>query len=393
MKKDVIIVGAGPAGLSFACSLAESGLNITVIEKQAEELPAEPAYDGREIALTHLSKQLLETMGAWSHIPEDSVSLVKEAKILDGNSPYTLHFDYHEVCDDTLGHMVSNHQIRKALYEEVKAHHNIELLCEQSVEAIDTNEAVAAITLSNGKILSAPLIVAADSRFSQSRRSMGISARMHDFGKTAIVCRATHELPHHETAYECFRYGGTLAMLPLPGNESSVVITVSTDKAASILEQSEALFNADITAQFDRRFGEMKLSSERFSYPLVATYADKFTAERFALIGDAAVGMHPVTAHGFNLGLKGQHILANQIKQAMKTGVDIGVNSVLAGYDRKHRMASKPLYMATNAIVQLYTNDRKIPKLLRKAVLRLGNHLTPARKIIMHQLTETRSVA
>ncbi len=391
--QDVIIIGGGPAGLSFACSLSSLGLHSTVIEKQPESSLASPAYDGREIALTHLSKHLLQQMGAWEHIPADAISLVKEAKVLDGASPYALHFDYREVCDNTLGYMVSNHRIRQALYEEVKARDTITLVTDQTVESIHTHELSGNVTLSDGQQLSTPLVIAADSRFSASRRHMGISTAMHDFGKVAIVCKATHELPHQDTAYECFRYGGTLAVLPLSDNESSIVITVSFDKAPHILEQSEALFNADITAQFDHRFGKMRLSSERFSYPLVATYADRFMASRFAVIGDAAVGMHPVTAHGFNLGLKGQDILATQIDRAMKSGTDIGANSVLAGYNRKHRRASRPLYLATNTLVSLYTDERPLHKLARKAVLRLGNRIPPAKRAIMHQLTQLRNAA
>lgn len=386
--QDVIIIGAGPAGLSLGCSLADAGFRVSIVEKQPESALANPAYDGREIALTHLSKHLMERMGSWKRIPADAVSLVKEAQVLDGHSSYALHFDYREVCDDTLGFMVSNHRIRKAIYEEAKTRDTIRISCDTSVRAIQTSMTGASVSLTGGEVLEAKLVVAADSRFSESRRHMGIATAMRDFGKTAIVCKVTHAEPHHDTAYECFRYGGTLAILPLCNNESSVVITVSSDKAPGILEQSAAAFSAQVTEDFQRRFGEMQLASERYSYPLVATYANSFIARRFALIGDAAVGMHPVTAHGFNLGLKGQHVLAEEMKAARLNGLDFASDSVLARYNRRHRSASQPLYLATNAVVQLYTDDRPIPRLLRKAVLHMGNKIRPAKRAIMHQLTE-----
>lgn len=392
-KIDVIIIGAGPAGLSFACSLSSLGVNCVVIEKQKEIELADPTYDGREIALTHFSRHLLEQMGAWQRFPDDTIGRIREAKVLDGNSPYALHFDYREVCDDTLGYIASNHQIRKVLYEEAGSRDTVTLLCESTVESVETGQNTATVFLSDGQELSASLVVAADSRFSASRRHMGISTSMQDFGKVAIVCKASHELPHHDTAYECFRYGGTLAILPLTNNESSIVITVSPEKGHELMAQSAECFSMDVAAQFERRFGAMHLLGERFSYPLVATYADRFFAKRFAVIGDAAVGMHPVTAHGFNLGLKGQHILADQIQKALQRGSDIGSASVLSNYDTKHRRASKPLYLATNFIVDLYTNERPLHKLARKAVLRIGNHIRPAKKAIMHQLTEIRDVA
>lgn len=392
MKRDIIIIGGGSAGLSFACSLSSIGINCTVIEKQKEAELANPAYDGREIALTHFSRHLLQQMGAWQRFPGDVVGKIREAKVLDGNSPYALHFDYREVCDDTLGYIASNHQIRKVLYEEASSRDNITLLSESMVESLKTTENTAVVFLSDGQKLSASLIVAADSRFSASRRQMGISTSMQDFGKVAIVCKASHELPHCSTAYECFRYGGTLALLPLAGNESSVVITATPEKGHELMTQSAKCFSMDVTAQFDRRFGVMHLSGKRFSYPLVATYADRFFANRYAIIGDAAVGMHPVTAHGFNLGLKGQHILTEQIKLGLQRGVDIGSASVLSGYDSKHRRASKPFYLATNFIVDLYSDERPLHILARRAVLRLGNLIFPVKKAIMHQLTEAKEV-
>jgi 2-polyprenyl-6-methoxyphenol hydroxylase-like FAD-dependent oxidoreductase len=132
----------------------------------------------------------------------------------------------------------------------------------------------------------------------------------------------------------------------------------------------------------------MKLVSERFPYPLVAVYADKFISTRFALIGDAAVGMHPVTAHGFNLGLRGQDTLAKEIESALKRGNDIGSATVLENYQTKHRRVTHPLYLATNGIVRLYNNnDMLSARMMRKTLLRLGNNIWPIKRAIMNQLT------
>jgi len=156
------------------------------------------------------------------------------------------------------------------------------------------------------------------------------------------------------------------------------------------MAMDEDRFSADVTQQFGSKLGKMTLSSERFSYPLVATYADTFFATRFAVVGDAAIGMHPVTAHGYNLGLKGQHILAAEIEKAQKQGGDIGARSTLQAYETKLRTVSKPLYLGTNFLVRLYTDERPLHKLARKVVLRLGNNITPAKKAIVNQLTETK---
>tara|TARA_B100000378_G_C17762569_1_gene313672 strand:- start:176 stop:559 length:384 start_codon:yes stop_codon:yes gene_type:complete len=123
-------------------------------------------------------------------------------------------------------------------------------------------------------------------------------------------------------------------------------------------------------------------------YSLVGVFADRFISHRFALIGDAAVGMHPVTAHGFNLGLRGQNTLSLEIKSALMHGLDIGSQVILKNYQSKHRRASKPLYLGTNAIVKLFTDDSFFSKIVRKTVLRIGNNFIPAKRKIMDQLTE-----
>ena len=388
MKRDIVIIGAGPAGLSLACSLADTNLKITVIEKQSEKHLSSPSYDGREIALTHFSKKILQNLGVWKRISSDLISPIKQAKVLDGNSSYALHFDSHKVHKEALGYLVSNHLIRKALYKEAITKSNIKIITNTPVVSISSRKQYAFIKTSNNKIIRAPLIVAADSRFSQTRENMGISASMNDFERVAIVCKMQHIEQHNNIAYECFNYGETLAVLPLMKNSSSVIMTIPTKKSEILMKMSKEKFNTCITNKFKKKFGNMKLLSTRHSYPLVSVFADRFVANRFALIGDAAVGIHPVTAHGFNLGLRGQNTLALQIKFALKRKLDFGSLKILEKYELRHRRASKPLYLGTNAIVKLYTGDTLFSKIVRKAVLRIGNNFLPVKKKILDQLTE-----
>lgn len=388
MNYDIIIIGAGPAGLSFARSLANTELNILIVEKSSIDKISQPEPDGREIALTHLSLKLMKELGAWSHIPSEVIAPIKKAKVLNGTSPYLLNFDNDNPSLEALGYLVPNSQIRKALYEEVKNIDNVELLTDVTVTDIHSYAQVSSISLSNGNTVEASLIVAADSRFSQTRRKMGIAASMHDFSRVAIVSRMEHEKPNNNTAFECFHYGRTLAILPMNGNISSAVITVSTDIADSILNMSEEQFNTYVQQQFENRLGSMRLIGKRYSYPLVAVHAKRFVAQRFALIGDAAVGMHPVTAHGFNLGLRGQNTLANEIKSAISKNQDIGSSAILAKYDSKHQAITKPLYFGTNQIVELFTNDTLPAKIVRNVTLRFANHFSPIKRMITNKLTE-----
>ncbi len=389
---DVIIVGAGPAGLSFARSLATTGLHIAVIERLPEEVLANPPVDGREIALTHLSVEILKKLDTWPRIPADAVSKITEARVMNGTSPYFLRFEPGGNRQQGLGYIVPNHLLRKAIYETLDGFANVDLITGVEARSVSTGHHTASVHLSDGRTLESALLVAADSRFSKTRRDLGISADMRDFGRTAIVCRMAHDKPHSDIAYECFHYVQTLAVLPLVGNLSSIVITLSTDRADIVQDMDEDAFNSDVERRFGSRLGRMKLVGSRYAYPLVAVHADKFVARRFALIGDAAVGMHPVTAHGFNLGLRGQDTLATEIATALTRHRDIASPSVLQRYHAKHKRATRPMYLATNGIVQLYTRDDLPARIIRGAMLRLGNRIRPINHAIMEQLTASRAL-
>ncbi len=389
MSKKIIVIGAGPAGLSFTRSLRDTDIEITLLEKQPENVLQNPSNDGRDIALTHLSKSILENLEVWERFSTDEVSPLKAAKVMDGCSPYALHFNCHNNNNNVseLGYLVPNHVIRKALYHSIENQVNVNLIANNTVKSIYTDHNQASVVLEDETILRADLVIAADSRFSSIRRKMGISASMEEFGRTIIVCRVRHEKHHQHTAYECFHYGGTLAILPFTNNQSSIVITTTENKADELLAMNEVEFTHYVQQELRGKLGDIQLSGERYSYPLVAVYANQFISTRFALLGDAAVGMHPVTAHGFNLGLRGQHTLSRLILQALANHSDIGASSLLKTYQAEHRRASKPIYLGTNAIVKLYTNDSIPTKWLRKGLLRFSNHFPPIKHAITRQLT------
>lgn len=385
---DIIIIGAGPAGLSFARTLSDTGLDMVLVERLPKDVLENPPEDGRDIALTHTSETLMKDLGLWAHLPEDQLGTIRDAKVLNGTDPYALHFAAEESGAPYLGKLVPNHLIRKAAFESVRPAANISILTEKTVTAVETDAKEGRVTLDDGTVLTAPLVIAADSRMSQNRRRMGIAAQMTDFGRVVIVAEFTHTLPHNDIATECFHYDRTLAILPMAGMKSSAVITLPADEADEVLAMSPEAFASDVAERFDHQLGEMTLATERHTYPLMGVIADRFVANRFALVGDAAVGMHPVTAHGYNLGLSGAALLAREIRDAKMRGDDIGAMPGLLAYERQHRRKVLPLYHGTNAIVRLFTTTTGPAKALRAAALRLGNVLTPIKKRIEQQLTE-----
>ena len=386
IKFDIAVVGAGSTGIAFACGFAGTNTRIAIIDKLPREVIANPKIDGREIALTHHSVKILKKLKVWRYISNKSISVIKEARVLDGDSKYFLNFDHQEIQKDCLGYLIPNYIIRKNLYKRLKNFPNITFINKTECLSVNINSQYALITLSNGEKIKTSLVVAADSRFSKMRSKMGISAFTRDFNKNMIVCRMKHEKPHKNIAYEFFRYNQTQATLPYIKNQSGIVTTATKDLASILMKMDKKKFNKEMEGRFNSFFGKMKLLGKRYSYPMVTTYTKKFISHRFAVIGDAAVGMHPVTAHGFNLGLKGLDILIDEIKTAVKNKSDIGLTNILKNYQYKLHRVAAPVYLATNSIINLYTSNILPAKLTRQFILRFVNTIKPVKQTFLNIL-------
>jgi ubiquinone biosynthesis UbiH/UbiF/VisC/COQ6 family hydroxylase len=391
---DVLIVGAGPAGLALAAALADAGLAVSVFEQQPLAALADPPEDGREIALTHRARRVMEDLGLWQSLDEADVSPLREARVLDGDDPAALRFAASGAGGEPLGWLVPNHRIRAAALAAARRRPGVTLHGEARVAGLALRADAAELTLADGRRFAAPLAVAADSRFSQTRRWAGIGAAMRDFGRSVVVGRIAHENDNEGIAWECFRYGNTLALLPMKGGMVSAVVTVASDQAPRWLALPDGEFAARIQAQSGGRLGAMRAAGPRTHYPLVGVYAHRFAAPRFALIGDAAVGMHPVTAHGWNFGLYGVEVLARELRAAHAAGADLGAIGPLQRFADEHRRTTWPVYAGTNAIVSLFTDERALPKLARRAVLTLAERVPPfsglIKSAIERQLTGDR---
>lgn len=389
MNVDIAIVGAGPAGLCLARSLSGHGLNIALVERQPRAALAEPPFDGREIALTHASQHELQRLGLWQRFPSEDIAPLRDAQVLNGPSLFALRIKAEQVGQQRLGYLVANQAIRLAAYQAVAECNDVQLLDDCQIEDLHSDPQGVRLQLSDGRALRARLLVAADSRFSDTRRRLGIGAKMQDFGKSMLVCRMRHERPHQQVAWEWFGHGQTLALLPLNGDCCSAVLTLPPREIETLMALDEQAFAAEMECRFDGRLGAMQLISSRHAYPLVGVCAERLSGPRSALVGDAAVGMHPVTAHGFNFGLQSQQRLARAVLAAHAAGRDIGAAGLLQGYARAQYLASWPLYQATSLLVGLYTDDRPPARLLRNLGLRLAQGMAPLRGAIAKHLTAT----
>ena len=197
---DIVVAGAGPVGLAFAGSLAGAGLRVALVDPQPAEALADPADDGREIALTDRSVSMLRALGAWALVPEAAVAPLRRMQVLNGPSRYAMQFGTTTPADGPVGRFVPNHWLRRALHGVVQDQHGAEVLPGRAVTVVRARSDGALATLSDGQVLRTRLVVAADTRRSRLRQQQGIPASLHDYGQRMMVCPVEHPRPHHETA-------------------------------------------------------------------------------------------------------------------------------------------------------------------------------------------------
>ncbi len=384
----MLVAGAGPVGLAFAASMAGSGLSIALVDPQPVTALADPSDDGREIALTDRSVAMLRAMGAWDAIPKAVVAPLKHMQVLNGPSRYAMHFGGGRPGEGPIGRFVPNHWLRRSLHAVVCAQAGTAVLAGVSVASVRSEGGGSVATLSDGQTLRAQLVVAADTRRSRLRQQQGIGASMNDYRQRMLVCPVAHTLPHRETATAWFEYGRTLVTLPLNGGCSSAVMTLGEADAAALLRLDDDAFGAEVTRRYRNRLGTMRPVGGRHAVPVVTTYAQRFVGRRFALLGDAAVGMHPTTAHGFNFGLLGQHALARALLTAVAAGRGVADPGCLRDYEAAHRAETRLFFLGTEAIMRLYAAGDSLPaRLLRDAALRLGN-LPPFRQALTARMRD-----
>ncbi len=359
-------------GLAFAASMAGAGLRIALVDPQPEEALADPADDGREIALTDRSVATLTKLGAWALVPACDVAPLRRMQVLNGPSHYAMQFG--EDGAGAVGRFAPNHQLRRALHSVVVGQPDTRIVAGCSVTSMDLENGCAVARLSTGRSLRARLIVAADTRRSTLRQQQNIPATVHDYRQRMLVCPMAHPVPHAETATAWFEYGRTLVTLPLNGGRSSAVMTVTESDSVGLVGMNDDAFGEELTRRYHGRLGAMRPVGRRHAVPVVTAYAHRFVGRRFALLGDAAVGMHPTTAHGFNFGLLGQDALARALRRAVSAGRDVADQVALQRYETAHRGETRLFFLGAEAIMRLYAAGESLPaKLLRNGALRVGN--------------------
>ena len=356
LDTDILVIGGGMVGLGFACAAASAGIRVTLIDRLPPEASLESAFDGRVSAITAGSARLLETLGIWQGI-EGEKQPILEIRVSDTDSPLFLHYDHRDVGDQPFGHIVENRALRRALFARAAQLPGLAFCAPAEVATLDRDQDRATATLADGTIIRARLVVGADGKRSATRAAAGIAVTRKPYRQTAIVCTVAHQRPHEGIAQERFLAAGPFAILPLPGNRSSLVWTERADLAPTLVALDDAAFLAELGDRFTDYLGALSLVGPRWSYPLELSWAARATGTRLVLIGDAAHAIHPIAGQGLNLGLRDVATLAEIVVDAARLGLDIGSAGVLGRYPGARRVDVLTMGLVTDGLNQLFAND------------------------------------
>lgn len=404
---DIILVGGGLTGGLAAVALADRGFSVGLVEGQNPKSLTDKAFDGRTTAIAYASMRLFRRLGLWAAIAP-VCEPIRDILVTDGKrqtrfregglSSYHMHFDSRGLEsgsgeDTPLGWIVENATLRSALFERINSDDNICLFA--PARRLDANfeGSPATITLDDGTVLTAALIIGADGKNSALRAEAAIKVNRWQYPQQGLVATVSHATPHHGFAQEYFLASGPFAILPMTDikkdrrtiHRSSLVWTEKNAVANALKSLDDTAFTDELHHRFGSYLGAVALAGPRWAYPLSFTLSHEFVAPRLALIGDAARAIHPIAGQGFNLGIKDIAALCDVLVEGRQVGLDIGHLTVLENYQRWRRFDSVSLALGTDILNRLFSTRSTPLRVVRDMGLGLVNAARPMREFFMRQ--------
>lgn len=394
LDADVVIAGAGMAGATLALALSTGGLKVVLIDPQSFDAQIEETFDGRASAISFSAFRQWRALRV-APLLEPHAQRIEQILVTDGKNPgasagspsgVALRFDAAEIADrcdgEPLGYMLENRQIRAALATAVGAA-AITVLAPSAVARVEVTAGAAAVYLVDGAVLRAKLVVGADGRNSRVRQEAAIGVTGWSYPQSGVVATVSLEHDHRGVAYEHFLPAGPFAILPLTERRASLVWTERSARGAALKAARTEVFEAYLRRRFGDFLGEVRVQGPRFVYPLALQLADRLTAPRIALIGDAGHAIHPIAGQGLNMGLKDAAALAQVVIEALRLGEDIGAESVLDGYARRRGVDNVAVAVATDLFTRLFSNNNPVVRAARDVGIAAVNRFGPARRFFM----------
>lgn len=382
-RVDVLVAGGGYVGLSAALAIATSapGARVALVDPRSWR---DASNDLRAFAIAAAGRRMLAALGVWDRLVDEAEPIkemiVTDSRLDDLIRPVFLTFERQE-DGDPLAHMIPNGPLVAVLGAAAEAA-GVRFLTPDSVLATEPTPTGRRVTLASGKPLLASLVVAADGARSRLRAEAGIGINSWSYGQSGIVTTIEHDRPHEGRAEEHFLPAGPFAVLPLKGGyRSSLVWSERTDIAERLVAGAPFLFDAELVRRIGHRLGELRVVGKRQAFPLGLTLARRFTAERLALIGDAAHAIHPIAGQGLNLGFKDAAALAEVVVMALRAGRDPGTADILDEYQRWRGFDTLRMAAMTDGLSRLFSNDLGPLRLVRDFGLGLVDRLPPLKRV------------
>lgn len=384
---DVIVLGGGVVGLALAGALAQGGLKIAVLDREPVEAGwDEASRDLRVTAITRASQTLFQRLGAWALMRELRVSPYQHMTVWDTGGAGEVNFDAAELAEPDLGHIIENRVLRLGLYRALNRLGSVDWLCPAAAERLEVDETQARLTLDDGRVLKARLVIGADGARSWLRDAAGIGHAEREYGHHALVANIRTENPHELTAWQRFQADGVLAFLPLSAPDlCSIVWSTSPERAAELKAMPAEDFNRELGFAFDWRLGQVAVEGPRISFPLAMRHAETYLAPRVALVGDAAHTIHPLAGQGVNLGLMDAASLAEIVLAAHAKGRDIGSHAALRPFERARRGENLAMITAMDGFKRLFGSSLFPVRVARNIGLGLFDALEPVKKLAIRR--------
>ncbi|RMM54217.1 2-octaprenyl-6-methoxyphenol hydroxylase /2-octaprenyl-3-methyl-6-methoxy-1,4-benzoquinol hydroxylase [Pseudomonas corrugata] len=391
LRADLLIVGAGMVGSALALALQGSGLQVLLLDGSPMSVkPFDPqaAFEPRVSALSTASQRILERLGVWDGIAARRASPYTDMHVWDGSGTGQIHFSAESLHADTLGHIVENRVVQDALLDRL---HDCDLglLANARLEQMRRSGDDWLLTLADGRILRAPLVIAADGANSAVRRLTGVATREWDYLHHAIVTSVRSAQAHRMTAWQRFTDNGPLAFLPLERDGRhdwcSIVWSTTPGEAQRLMALDDAGFCTELERAFEGRLGQVVSADPRLCVPLRQRHAKRYVAEGLALIGDAAHTIHPLAGQGVNLGFLDAAVLAEVLLQAAGRGERLADIKVLSRYERRRMPHNLALMAAMEGFERLFQADPLPVRWLRNTGLKLVDRLPEAKALFVRE--------
>jgi 2-octaprenyl-6-methoxyphenol hydroxylase len=379
---DVIILGGGLVGQTLALALDAHGLSSAVVDPADPEKTLAAAFDGRASAIASASWRMLDAIGLAEALRPHGCP-IRRIEVRDGLQRDALDFTPGE-GKDPLGTMLENRILRRELRAAVLRAKHVTPYMPAKASQIERGEAGVRVTLNTGQSLAAPLLLVAEGRNSETRTLAGIRVAQWQYNHRAIISAFDHSIGHDNVAHEIFYPAGPFALLPmLPGTRSALVWTVAEKDAAGVLAMSERAFLAEVSKRMGGILGDISSAAPRSSYPLGFHHTAKITAERLALVGDAAHGIHPIAGQGLNLGFRDVAALVEVLVDGARLGLDLGDAQLLARYERWRSLDTFSVALATDGLARLFGIPGRTASNIRRFGLGAVQRIAPLKSAFM----------